>query len=389
MALDFPANPSDGEVFGSYIWSDSKGVWQSREESAAPAVVSPVPPTSPNPGDIWVDSSDGISYVYYDDGSSGQWIEMISSGVPSLSALTDRVTALESFVPISATGGSTSTITVNEIQWKVHAFTSVGLSNFVVISPGTSPYIEYLIVGGGGGGGCNHAGGGGAGAMITGYTSDIVKTTYEVSVGAGGAGGTNSNVYTYTGTKGAPSYIFGITAAGGGGGGGRFNTDAVTNPSGGGSGGGGAGTRLGTQPFAPGGAGSQLYGNDGGWGFSGTIAGNGGGGGGAGALGGKASGDAFGAGSSGAGGNGLQSSITGATQYYAGGGSGGRWGSGTVGAAGLGGGALGGNNDGVVGGTATANTGGGGGGGGGGAAAGGAGGSGIVIVRYPLSNLNA
>jgi microcystin-dependent protein len=84
MALDFPANPSDGEVFGSYIWSASKGVWQSREESAAPAVVSPVPPTTPTTGDIWVDSSDGISYVYYDDGSSGQWIEMISSGVPQL-----------------------------------------------------------------------------------------------------------------------------------------------------------------------------------------------------------------------------------------------------------------------------------------------------------------
>ena len=86
MALDFPANPSDGEVFGSYVWSASKGVWQSREESAAPAVVSPVPPTTTNTGDIWVDSSDGIAYVYYDDGSSGQWIEMISSGVVSLAS---------------------------------------------------------------------------------------------------------------------------------------------------------------------------------------------------------------------------------------------------------------------------------------------------------------
>jgi len=89
MALDFPANPSDGEVFGSYVWSASKGVWQSREESAAPAVVSPVPPTTPTTGDIWVDSSDGISYVYYDDGSSSQWIEMISSGVVSLASKAD------------------------------------------------------------------------------------------------------------------------------------------------------------------------------------------------------------------------------------------------------------------------------------------------------------
>lgn len=84
MALDFPSNPTNGQVFGSYIWSSSKGVWQSREESAAPAVVSAVPPSNPVTGSIWVDSSDGVSYVYYNDGSSGQWIEMVSSGVPSL-----------------------------------------------------------------------------------------------------------------------------------------------------------------------------------------------------------------------------------------------------------------------------------------------------------------
>jgi hypothetical protein len=84
MALDFPANPTDGQIFGSYVWSSSKSVWQSREESAAPAVVSPLPPESASPGDIWVDSSDGVSYVYYNDGSSSQWIEMISSGVTSL-----------------------------------------------------------------------------------------------------------------------------------------------------------------------------------------------------------------------------------------------------------------------------------------------------------------
>jgi hypothetical protein len=117
MALDFPANPSDGEVFGSYVWSGSKSVWQSREESAAPAVVSPVPPTSPNTGDIWVDSSDGVSYVYYDDGSSGQWIEMISSGVPQLASKANLAggntfTGTQTFnTPIAITSGGTGTTT--------------------------------------------------------------------------------------------------------------------------------------------------------------------------------------------------------------------------------------------------------------------------------------
>jgi hypothetical protein len=90
MALDFPANPSEGEIFGSYVWSASKGVWQSREESAAPAITSPIAPAIANSGDIWFDSSDGISYVYYDDGNTGQWVEMISSGVTSLALKADK-----------------------------------------------------------------------------------------------------------------------------------------------------------------------------------------------------------------------------------------------------------------------------------------------------------
>ena len=86
MALDFPANPTDGQVYGSYIYSVSKGVWQSREESAAVAVTSPTPPVSANNGDIWIDTSDGIAYFYYSDGTSSQWVELMSSGVTSLAS---------------------------------------------------------------------------------------------------------------------------------------------------------------------------------------------------------------------------------------------------------------------------------------------------------------
>ena len=57
MALDFPSNPVNGEVFGSYVWNASVGVWQGREESATVAVVSPTTPLTANNGDIWYNSS--------------------------------------------------------------------------------------------------------------------------------------------------------------------------------------------------------------------------------------------------------------------------------------------------------------------------------------------
>ena len=85
MALDFPSNPVDGEVFGSYVWSTSKGVWQSREESATVAITSPTAPLSANNGDLWYDTNRGVTYVYYNDGSSSQWVEVVTSGTPELS----------------------------------------------------------------------------------------------------------------------------------------------------------------------------------------------------------------------------------------------------------------------------------------------------------------
>lgn len=84
MPLDFPANPTDGQVYGSYVYSTSTGVWKAKPSSATVATTSQVPPSTANNGDIWIDTSDGIAYFYYDDGTSTQWVEVMSSGVPSL-----------------------------------------------------------------------------------------------------------------------------------------------------------------------------------------------------------------------------------------------------------------------------------------------------------------
>jgi microcystin-dependent protein len=87
MALDFPANPTDGEVFDAYIWNADKGVWQGVEESSAVTITSPVAPTTGNPGDLWFNSSTGILFTYYSDGTSAQWVEVLSSAVPNVTEI--------------------------------------------------------------------------------------------------------------------------------------------------------------------------------------------------------------------------------------------------------------------------------------------------------------
>jgi hypothetical protein len=316
------------------------------------------------------------------------------------------------FVPITATGGTISNVTVGSTTYRVHQFTATGAGNFVVTDPGTHGEIEYLIVAGGGGGGMDMGGGGGGGGVLAGKTV-VQSQTYSIVVGAGGwgapAGGTNrgdgvgpqpsAHSFTIPATNGGNSSAFGFTAIGGGAGGSSLYTSTP-----------GASGNLGGS-----GGGTSGYSNDS------TIRAGGGYYPGQGSRGGRGGGQYYSGGGGGAGGPGtdstalanggpgILSTILGNTLYWGGGGGGSGYtiAGGNGGIGGGGGAAIGtttggaGLNNGAAGGggatSAQANTPGGnggantGGGGGGGAHyninnKGGNGGSGIVIVRYPLTN---
>jgi len=244
--------------------------------------------------------------------------------------------------------------------------------------------VSALVVAGGAGGGgvingSGASGGGGAGGLI--YISNLPLTTtnYTITVGAGGAGGTNLGS---NGTNGSNSSIIGSavsnTSIGGGGGGGVPTATVGNQGTAGGSGGGGAGSNVANT----GGAGTSGQGFAGGAGISTGSYYPGGGGGGSANNGGNASTTGGGAGGIGT----SYNFANGTSIYYAGGGGGGSYNGGTPGTGGSGGGANGVYN--AVGLNGTSSTGGGGGGTGAtgtlGNNPGGAGGSGIVIVSYPL-----
>jgi hypothetical protein len=279
---------------------------------------------------------------------------------------------------IIATGGTVTEYVANGtngtagVRYRVHTFTSSG--TFHVTNSGSNGQVDYLIVaGGGGGGGYYVAGGGGGGGLLTG-TSTLSVGAYAISVGAGGEGGTSGA----TGSNGGNSSFNALTALGGGGGG-AFDK----NPQGldGGCGGGSSymvtNGGIGTQGFSGAGPGGVSG--------SGPNPARGGGGGGMGSSGNNANPPL--------GGNGLSSSMSGVSVIYAAGGGGGSDGcGGSGGNSGNGGAGNGGSGiacSGPSSGTdASANRGGGGGGAGGNGTSikGGSGGSGIVIIRYPITN---
>ena len=306
-------------------------------------------------------------------------------------------------IGITATGGNTVTdISQNGFTYRVHSFTTVGASNFVVSSPGT---IEYLVVAGGGSAQGRHSGGGGGGQVTWNPAYNIAAGTYPVTVGAGGvaAYGSNSNH-----TNGGDSFFL-ENAIGGGKSGGHSQIQA--QPGGSGGGGGYYNTPGAPSNKTSSSIGATTYGNAGGG--NNTWGGGGGGAGGAGT--GNTEGTC-------PGGIGIQNAILGPNYYWGGGGGGSRWDSGQGGNGGLGGGGGGGaagtnqsagagggsalnagENGGNVnsyngpgsskGGNGGANTGGGGGGCGQSEHAnftnqsiniGGNGGSGIVVIRYKI-----
>lgn len=189
-----------------------------------------------------------------------------------------------------ATGGVIS----SDTNYIYHTFVSSG-----TFTPTQSLTCDYLVVAGGGAGGARVGGGGGAGGLRSTVTAtggggslesaiSVTAQAYTITVGAGGAGVTDSSGVGRRGTAGGDSSIAGsglttITSTGGGGGGAYTNVRPINGY---GSGGGGQGYN---DP-APGGTGTANQGYAGGVGHNGGA----GGGGGAGAIGGE--GNIYGAG---------------------------------------------------------------------------------------------
>jgi len=247
------------------------------------------------------------------------------------------------YTGMSATGGNTTEdIVINNILYRVHTFTTVGTSSFIVNTPGS---VEYLVIAGGGGGGSGfQGGGGGAGGLLTGSLG-ITSGSYNITVGDGGL----------TNTNGGDSVFSSITAIGGGRGSSEFS--GYGGASSGGSGGGGG------HPTYTGGANTSGQGFAGGNGTATNF--SSGGGGGASGTGETADGDEVGGA---AGGLGLALNFNGTTTTYSTGGKGSRRADNTTGVAGV-------SNTGNGGGGSSSTNGNG---------TGAKGGSGIVIIRYPI-----
>jgi hypothetical protein len=111
MTLNFPASPDNGDTYDNFIYDATKGAWKlvtiagndltdlndvaittpaegqailydassgdwinQNIDIPAGTTISATAPGSPEAGELWWDSDNGNLYIYYDDGTSSQWV---------------------------------------------------------------------------------------------------------------------------------------------------------------------------------------------------------------------------------------------------------------------------------------------------------------------------
>jgi|TARA_R110000803_G_scaffold107295_1_gene175467 hypothetical protein len=108
--------PDEGQVL---VWRTDHWMNEDSLSGGASVDVAETAPTSPQSGNLWLDTSNGKLYIYINDGDSQQWIQPTTSSGGSGGAVTET----DTLASVTTRGSTTSnaitinnTLTANDIQ---------------------------------------------------------------------------------------------------------------------------------------------------------------------------------------------------------------------------------------------------------------------------------
>ena len=111
MSYNFPISPTENQEFTppggvTYVWKTPRWLVSGLPPDSGGGAATSIdiaPPASPTAGQLWWDSDSGRLYIFYDDGNTSQWVEV----VPPVGASKDYVD--DNFLPLS--GGTVTGLT--------------------------------------------------------------------------------------------------------------------------------------------------------------------------------------------------------------------------------------------------------------------------------------
>ena len=173
MALDFPASPSNGQIFssGGISWTFDGEKWKISSSGIEPVFISSSTPTGVA-GQIYWDSDESTAYIYYDDGNTAQWVPLVSTAPVSF----DTSAIVSGTLPVARGGTGTTSFDAGKIV--------EGDTEAEVVDTGSDGHFKVTTEG-----------------------SERVRVGPAGQIGLGGANyGSSGQVLTSSGTGSAPSW---------------------------------------------------------------------------------------------------------------------------------------------------------------------------------------
>jgi hypothetical protein len=143
MAINFPNSPSLNDTFTSgtttYKWDGT--VWKVLTSAGGKfTIADTTPPTGALAGDTWFDSGTGYAYIYYDDGTSSQWVQIIGPVGPT--GATGATGAAGTFLySINTQTGTSYTTVIGDAQGLI--LMTNGSANTVSLP--TNANVDYSV----------------------------------------------------------------------------------------------------------------------------------------------------------------------------------------------------------------------------------------------------
>jgi hypothetical protein len=141
MALNFPNSPTNGQIYtdGSsgnrWVWDSANTAWISTSTFTQTITVSSTQPGSPVVGQLWWNQDYGRLLVYYNDGTSSQWVDASPSDYTSQLAYNQANLV---FVVANAAYANANTKLANTTGTLAGALTTTGsisANGYVYITP--------------------------------------------------------------------------------------------------------------------------------------------------------------------------------------------------------------------------------------------------------------
>lgn len=139
MPLDFPSNPTNGQIYGNYYYDTSSLSWRSSPLTNGPAYISDIIPSGAPNGGIWYNSSDGTLFVKYLD----TWVEARSNPKIIPGSIVQTVASVSTNSLTGTLGGASNPTSTDGTQFHTFNFTPKFANSKILLQSSNVVMGEY------------------------------------------------------------------------------------------------------------------------------------------------------------------------------------------------------------------------------------------------------